>query len=111
MIIAALLCILALLGLCNGLLTWWGRCLNIHELTVQLIVGYIFYPVAFLLGVERNGDLLKVSQLIGIKVVANEFVAVSSAPFASIYSLNNSSSSSQHSPAMPDTPICLPAPA
>jgi CNT family concentrative nucleoside transporter len=111
MIIAALLCILALLGLCNGLLTWWGRYLNIHELTVQLIVGYIFYPVAFLLGVERNGDILKVSQLIGIKVIANEFVAVISAPFASIYSLNNFSSSSQPLPAMSDTPLCLPAPA
>lgn len=79
MIVSALLCILALLGLSNGLLGWWGRYLNIDdpELSVQMIVGYIFYPVAFLLGVERKGgDLLKVSQLIGIKVVANEFVAV-----------------------------------
>lgn len=83
MIVSALLCILALLGLCNGLLGWWGRYLNIDDpkLSVQMIVGYIFYPVAFLLGVERKGgDLLKVSQLIGIKIVANEFVAVSSLP-------------------------------
>jgi CNT family concentrative nucleoside transporter len=83
MIVSALLCILALLGLCNGLLGWWGRYVNINDpkLSVQMIVGYIFYPVAFLLGVERKGDdLLKVSQLIGIKVVANEFVAVSSLP-------------------------------
>jgi CNT family concentrative nucleoside transporter len=79
MIIAALLCILALLGLVNGLLGWWGHYLNINKppLSVQMIVGYLFYPIAFLLGVERNGDLLKVAQLIGIKVVANEFVAVS----------------------------------
>jgi CNT family concentrative nucleoside transporter len=78
MISAAVLCILALLGLADGLLGWWGRYLNINDppLSVQLIVGYVFYPIAFLLGVERNGDLLKVSQLIGIKVIANEFVAV-----------------------------------
>ncbi|TVY37900.1 Solute carrier family 28 member [Lachnellula subtilissima] len=78
MIVAALLCILALLGLVNGLLGWWGRYLNIDNplLSVEMILGYIFYPVAFLLGVERTGgDLLKVSQLIGIKIVANEFVA------------------------------------
>ncbi|KAI9763414.1 MAG: hypothetical protein M1840_000545 [Geoglossum simile] len=77
MIVAAVLCILALLGLTNGLLSWWGRYLNIDDpsLTVQLVVGYLFYPIAFLLGVERNGDVLKVSQLIGIKIVANEFVA------------------------------------
>jgi concentrative nucleoside transporter, CNT family len=78
MIVAAVLCILSLLGLTNGLLSWWGRYLNIDDppLSVELIVGYLLYPIAFLLGVERNGDLLKVSQLIGIKIVANEFVAV-----------------------------------
>lgn len=77
MILAAVLCILSLLGLTNGLLGWWGRYLNINNppLSVELVVGYLFYPIAFLLGVERNGDLLKVSQLIGIKVIANEFVA------------------------------------
>jgi concentrative nucleoside transporter, CNT family len=78
MIVAALLCILSLLALADGLLGWWGSYLNIDPpLTIQLILGYIFYPIAFLLGVQRNGDLLLVSQLIGIKVVANEFVAVS----------------------------------
>ncbi len=46
-------------------------------LTLQLILGYICYPVAFLLGVPRE-DLLQVAQLIGIKVVANEFVAYNS---------------------------------
>jgi CNT family concentrative nucleoside transporter len=77
MILATILCIVALLGLANGLLTWWGRYLNINDppLTVELIVGYICYPIAFLLGVPRNGDLLKVGKLIGTKLIANEFVA------------------------------------
>jgi CNT family concentrative nucleoside transporter len=72
MITATLLCIIALLGLANGLLSWWGHYLNINDppLTVELIVGYICYPIAFLLGVPRNGDLLKVSQLIGTKLIA-----------------------------------------
>lgn len=71
MILANLLCIIALLGLVDGLLTWWGRYLNINNppLTVELIVGYICYPIAFLLGVPRNGDLLKVGKLIGIKLI------------------------------------------
>lgn len=78
MILANILCIIALLGLANGLLTWWGRYLNINDppLTVELIVGYICYPIAFLLGVPRNGDLLKVAQLIGTKLIA-----VSNPPF------------------------------
>lgn len=72
MILSTLLCIIALLGLADGLLTWWGRYLNINDppLTVELIVGYICYPIAFLLGVPRNGDLLKVGQLIGTKLIA-----------------------------------------
>ena len=72
MILATLLCIIALLGLANGLLGWWGSYLNINDppLSVELIVGYICYPIAFLLGVPRNGDLFKVSKLIGIKLIA-----------------------------------------
>ncbi|KAL4808239.1 Na+ dependent nucleoside transporter C-terminus-domain-containing protein [Aspergillus unguis] len=78
MISATLLCIISLIGLIDGLLTWWGKYLNINEpntLTLDLIVGYICYPIAFLLGVSRDGDLLKVGKLIGLKLVANEFVA------------------------------------
>lgn len=72
MILATLLCIIALLGLVNGLLTWWGHYLNINNppLTVQLIVGYLCYPIAFLLGVPRNGDIFLVAQLIGTKLIA-----------------------------------------
>ncbi|KAJ5934976.1 hypothetical protein N7466_004523 [Penicillium verhagenii] len=75
---ATLLCIISLIGLANGLLTWWGRYLNIDDppLTLQLVLGYICYPVAFLLGVSRDSDdLLKVGQLIGLKIISNEFVA------------------------------------
>lgn len=71
MISATLLCIISLVGLINGLLTWWGRYLNINdpELTLELILGYICYPIAFLLGVSRDGDLLKVGKLLGMKLV------------------------------------------
>jgi len=73
MILATLLCIIALLGLINALLTWFGHYLNLtgeYELTLELILGYLLYPVAFLLGVPRGPDLLKVARLIGVKVIA-----------------------------------------
>ena len=79
-IIASLLCIIALVGLVNGLMTWWGRYLNINGplLTLQTIFGYCFYPVAFLLGVSREGDdLLLVARLIAEKIITNEYVAFS----------------------------------
>ncbi|KFX85941.1 hypothetical protein O988_09844 [Pseudogymnoascus sp. VKM F-3808] len=84
MIIASLLCILSLLGVTNAVLTWWGHYLNIgsfnegetHNLTIQFVLGYLFYPVSFLLGVDRHGgDLLLVAKLIGMKIITNEFVA------------------------------------
>ncbi|PSN66871.1 sodium/nucleoside cotransporter 1 /nucleoside cotransporter 1 [Corynespora cassiicola Philippines] len=81
MILTTLLCIIALLSLVNGLLTWWGRYINLdgeYDLTLELLLGYICYPIAFLLGVSRQGqDLLLVGRLIGVKVIANEFVAFS----------------------------------
>lgn len=79
MIVSTLLCIIALLNMVDGLLTWWGRYINLsgeYDLTLELVLGYIFYPVAFLLGVSRQGkDLLLVGRLIGVKVITNEFVA------------------------------------
>jgi CNT family concentrative nucleoside transporter len=82
MIISTLLCIIALLNLVDGLLTWWGRYINLdgdYDLTLELILGYLLYPVAFLLGVSRQGnDLILVARLIGIKVITNEFVAFQS---------------------------------
>lgn len=71
-IVASLLCILAAVGLINGLLTWWGRYLNINDpkLTLQTILGYLLYPISFLLGVSReNGDILKVAKLISEKII------------------------------------------
>ncbi|KAJ5744196.1 hypothetical protein N7533_009066 [Penicillium manginii] len=77
MIASTLLCIISLIALIDGLLGWWGKYLNINDpaLSLHMIVGYICYPIAFLLGVSRDGDLLKVGQLIGLKLISNEFVA------------------------------------
>ncbi|GAM86019.1 hypothetical protein ANO11243_040290 [Dothideomycetidae sp. 11243] len=83
MIVATLLCIIALVALVNSLLTWWGRYINLdgnYDLTLQLILGYLFYPIAWLLGVSKTGkdggdDLIRVARLIGIKIIQNEFVA------------------------------------
>ncbi|KAI0850646.1 H+/nucleoside cotransporter [Daldinia vernicosa] len=74
MIVATLLCIIAFVGLINGLLTWWGSYWGIEELTIQFILGYCFYVVSWLLGVP-NDDLLLVGELIGQKIIINEYAA------------------------------------
>ncbi|KAI8623679.1 H+/nucleoside cotransporter-like protein [Xylariaceae sp. FL1651] len=76
MIVATLLCIIAFVGLINGLLSWWGSYWGIADppLTLQFLLGYIFYPVAWLLGVPKD-ELLQVGELIGQKIIINEFAA------------------------------------
>ncbi|KAA1118719.1 hypothetical protein PGT21_003408 [Puccinia graminis f. sp. tritici] len=79
MILANLLTILALLYTVDGLLTWigqfWGMDPNgTHPLTLELILQYILYPVAWLMGTPKQ-DVLKVSRLLALKLITNEFVA------------------------------------
>lgn len=45
-----LLTILSLVAAINGLLTWVGKGFGIHQLTLELILGYVFYPITFFLG-------------------------------------------------------------
>ncbi|KAG9220896.1 hypothetical protein CCMSSC00406_0002504 [Pleurotus cornucopiae] len=73
-ILTNVLTVLSLVAMINGLLTWIGRGFGIHHLTLQLVLGYIAYPVTFFLGVPR-GEILRVSQLLATKLVANEFAA------------------------------------
>ena len=44
------------------------------ELTLQAIVGFLFAPFALAIGASP-GDLLELGQLLGTKMVVNEFVA------------------------------------
>ncbi|KAG6886264.1 hypothetical protein C0993_006674 [Termitomyces sp. T159_Od127] len=73
-ILTNVLTVLSLVAAINGLLTWIGRGFGIHHLTLDLIIGYIFYPVTFFLSVPRD-EILRVSQLFATKLVANEFAA------------------------------------
>lgn len=74
LVLANVLTILSLIAAVNGLLTWIGKGFGIHTLTLQLILGYVFYPVTFFLGVPR-GEIIRVSRLLATKLVANEFSA------------------------------------
>jgi len=59
-----------------GLLALVNYVLNgVIGLTVQDILGYIFYPIAFIMGIPAD-ELMKAGGVMGTKVVANEFVAM-----------------------------------
>ena len=80
-IAAQLLCAIALVALGNAM--WGGLChwatsmtgysLN-HIDTFQELLGYVFAPVAWLLGIPSQ-DCLVAGKLLGEKTILNEFVA------------------------------------
>ncbi|KAI7890802.1 Na+ dependent nucleoside transporter C-terminus-domain-containing protein [Mucor mucedo] len=72
--IANLISLLALLYAVNAFLTWLGNFVYIEELTLQFITGYLFVPVAWLMGID-NSDLVIVGRLLATKIWANEFLA------------------------------------
>ena len=71
---AMLVAFIGLIALMNGMLIGIGNFLSIDNLTIDLILGYLFQPVAFILGVPWQESGL-VGGLIGKKIVFNEFVA------------------------------------
>ncbi|ASM51796.1 concentrative nucleoside transporter, CNT family [Pseudoalteromonas espejiana DSM 9414] len=71
---AMLLAFVALIALLNGLLGGIGGWFDYPNLTLQEILGYVFAPVAWLLGVPWDEAIIAGS-FIGQKLVVNEFVA------------------------------------
>ncbi len=71
---AMLLAFVGLIALINGIVGWAGTLVGMEGLTLQLIFGYVFQPLAFILGVSWEEARLAGS-FIGQKLVINEFVA------------------------------------
>lgn len=71
---AMLLAFIALIAMLNGLIGWVGGWFGMEDLTFQVILGYIFQPLAWSLGVPWDEANLAGS-FIGQKMVVNEFVA------------------------------------
>jgi concentrative nucleoside transporter, CNT family len=70
---AMVLAFVALVALANGILGGLGNLVNIPGLSFQGLLGAVFAPVMFLLGVPWN-EATQAGGLFGTKVVLNEFV-------------------------------------
>jgi CNT family concentrative nucleoside transporter len=73
-VIAMLISFVALIALTNALLGGVGSLINMPDLTLQRIFGWVFAPVAWSLGVAWK-DAGVVGQLLGTRMVLNEFIA------------------------------------
>ena len=71
---ALLLAFIGLIALINGMIGWGGGFCGFENLTMQQILGYLFQPVAFLIGVPWE-ETRQVGSLLGQKFMLNEFIA------------------------------------
>jgi CNT family concentrative nucleoside transporter len=74
---AMLLAFIALIALINGLLSGIGNLFNYDGLTLEKILGFLFAPIAFAIGVPWS-EAVTAGGFIGQKLILNEFVAYSS---------------------------------
>jgi CNT family concentrative nucleoside transporter len=79
-IAAMLIAFLALIALFDALIGWGGVLFGFVDaagdptLSLAKLLGYAFAPIAWLMGIESR-DCLAAGQLLGLKTVANEFIA------------------------------------
>ncbi len=71
---AMVLAFVALVALANGLLGALGGVFGHAELSFQMVLGWVFAPVMFLIGIPWS-EAATAGGLIGTKIVLNEFVA------------------------------------
>ncbi|MGL4521945.1 MAG: NupC/NupG family nucleoside CNT transporter [Bacilli bacterium] len=73
---AMLLAFISLIALLNGLMGWVGGFFGAENFTLEILLGYLFSPIAFIVGVPWDEAIIAGS-FIGQKLVLNEFVAFS----------------------------------
>jgi len=73
-IAAMLIAFIALIAMINGFLGWIGGFFGVDDLSLRMILGYAFSPLAFVMGVSW-ADVLDVGSLLGAKISINEFLA------------------------------------
>ncbi|NMP31554.1 NupC/NupG family nucleoside CNT transporter [Thalassotalea sp. M1531] len=71
---AMLLAFIALIALLNSMVNGLGNLLGFEGITIEWMLGYLFAPIAFIIGVPVN-EMLQAGSFIGQKVVVNEFFA------------------------------------
>ena len=70
---AMLIAFLALIALTNAVIVWTGNLLY-QDWSLAHLLGYVFYPMAWIMGIE-SADCLKAGELLGKRMALNEFVA------------------------------------
>ncbi len=95
---AMLIAFVAIIALLNGALGWLGSLAGFNDLSIEGVLGYLFSPIAWLLGVPWS-EAGQAGSYIGQKLVLNEFLAY-------INLVANGDSLSEHTRAVVTFALC-----
>lgn len=73
-IVANLIAVVSFIAFLNALLGWFGGLVGWPDLSLELVCGWLFVPLAWLIGVEWD-DCGHIGRVIATKTMINEFVA------------------------------------
>ncbi len=73
-IVAILLVFLSLIALFNAILGWFGGLFGLPQLSLELVLSYLLFPLAWIMGVPL-ADCQEVAVFLGKKIILNEFIA------------------------------------
>ncbi|WP_033135489.1 NupC/NupG family nucleoside CNT transporter [Aeromonas finlandensis] len=103
---AMLLAFVALIAMINGIFSGVGGWFGYPQLSLELLLGWVFSPLAFLIGVPWS-EAVVAGSFIGQKVVVNEFVAyLNFAPYIKNEMLINGVAMSEHTKAIISFALC-----
>ena len=71
---AMLIAFLGLLAMLNGFLGWVGSGFGLPQLSLEWVLSFVMWPVAWLMGIPL-ADCGQVGVLLGKKTILNEFIA------------------------------------
>jgi CNT family concentrative nucleoside transporter len=73
-VVAVIIAFVAVIALVNGIFTGIGSWFGHPEFSLETLFGYVFAPIAWLIGVPAD-EVLRAGPFLGQKLVANEFLA------------------------------------
>merc|ERR1711872_363580 len=99
-ITAIVIAFIAFMAFVNSVVSFLGEQVGVQRLTFDTILGKLFVPLAFAIGVEW-ADCELVARLIGVKTILNEFIA-----YGQLGSLINAGALSRRSAVIATYALC-----
>nr|CAD2178235.1 unnamed protein product [Meloidogyne enterolobii] len=74
-VLASLISFVAIMALLSGVIDYAGTLIGHPGWSLEMLFGYAFFPIAYLIGVTEFEQALIVGRLLGVKIAVSDFIA------------------------------------